>query len=148
YLSEVDFRQADLREADLSGTDLRLANLVKVNWDRATLTDACLWETQRAWWSIQGIICEAVYWDKDRKERTLYSPGEFERLYADQTKIVLHYAGGISPIEVATLPALIQRIEANEGCVLRLQSIQEDAGGAIVTLVIDDLGGHTLDDLK
>src|SRR5262249_19012143 len=119
-LSGAPLSEANLSGADLSGADLRQANLIETNLDGATLTDASLWETQRAGWSIQGILCEAVYWDRDRQERTTYSPGEFERLYADQTKIVLHYAGGISPIEVATLPALIQRIEANEGCVLRL----------------------------
>ena len=76
----------DLR-IDLSGADLYEANLIYANLDRATLTDAYLWETQRAGWSIQGIICAAAYWDKDGQERTPYStgkpgkPGEFERLY-------------------------------------------------------------------
>ncbi len=76
----VDLRRADLRWADLSGANLCEANLIEATLDGATLTDAWLWETQRAGWSIQGIICEAAYWDKDRKERTLYSPGEFERV--------------------------------------------------------------------
>jgi len=109
--------------------------------DGATLTDCWLWETQRAGWSIQDVICEAAYWDRDRQKRETYSAGEFERLYADKTKIVLHYDGGISPIEIATLPALIQRIEAEEGCVLRLHSVQEDAGGATVTLIVEEGGG-------
>jgi uncharacterized protein YjbI with pentapeptide repeats len=152
-LSRVNLRQANLRGlnlsgsdlsyADLTGTDCRLASLVEVKLNGATLTDAWLWETQRAGWSIQGIICEAVYWDKDRKERATYSPGEFERLFADKTKIVLYYEGGISPIEIATLPALIQRIEAaHPGCVLRLQSIEEAPGGATVTLIVDEGGGR------
>src|SRR5262249_52855153 len=97
----------------------------------------------------QGIICEAVYWDKNKKERTTYSPGEFERLYADKTKIVLYYEGGISPIEIATLPALIQRIEeTHPGCILRLQSVQEAPGGATVTLVVENAGGRSLDELR
>jgi len=164
YLWQADFSWANLREADLSraalgeanlsgadlsGADLRLTNLTDVDLNGATLTDACLWETQRAGWTIQGIICEAVYWDKDRKERTLYNPGEFERLYADKTKIVLHYEGGMSPIEVATLPALIQRIEATHpGCVLRLQSVQEAPGGATVTLVVENDGERNPDELR
>ena len=76
----------------------------------------------------------------DKREK-LYSAGEFERLYADKTKIVLHYEGGINPIEIATLPALIQRIEvAHPGCVLRLHSVQDAPGGATVTLVVEELG--------
>jgi hypothetical protein len=84
------------------------------------------------------VTCEAAYWDEGRKERTTYNPGEFERLFADNTKIVLHYEGGINPIEIATLPALIQQIEASyPGCVLRLRSIEDGPGGATVTLVVD-----------
>jgi hypothetical protein len=123
--------------------------LIDANVDSATLTDACLWETQRAGWSIQRIVCEAVYWDKDGQERTLYSPGEFERLYADHMKIVLHYEGGISPIEIATIPALIQRIEATHpGCVLRLQSVQDAPGGATVTLVVENDDGRSPNELR
>jgi hypothetical protein len=128
--------------------NLREANLIETNLNDATLTDICLWETQRAGWLIQGIICEAAYWDEDRQKRESYAPGEFERLYADKTKIVLHYEGGISPIEVATLPALIQRIEAlHPGCVLRLQSVQEAPGGATVTFVVDEGGGRNPEEL-
>ena len=152
--SEADFTRADLsgvifRGANLTRAIFRLASLVEAILKGATLTDACLWETQRAGWLIQGIICEAVYWDKDKKERTTYSPGEFEQLYAAKTKIVLYYEGGISPIEVATLPALIQRIESTyPGCVLRLQSVQEAPGGATVTLIVEKDGGGSPDELR
>jgi len=145
-LSGLEFSGANLSYLDLSGLDLSganlwTANLINANLNGATLTDACLWETQRAGWSIRCIRCEAVYWDSARRERTLYSPGEFERLYADKTKIVLHYKGGMSPIEIATLPVLIQQIEATPPrCVLRLQSVQDAPGGATVTLVVEDIG--------
>jgi uncharacterized protein YjbI with pentapeptide repeats len=145
-LSDADLSNADLSDADLSNADLRLANLIAANLNSATLTDACLWETQRAGWSIQGIICEAVYWDKDRKERTLYSLGEFERLYADKTKVVLQYAGGIiSPIEIATLPSMIEIMQKWSNCVLRLDSLQDAPGGATVTLIIEDPGERNAD---
>jgi uncharacterized protein YjbI with pentapeptide repeats len=148
-LSGAHLRQADLSEAILCGVDFRLANLIETNCNGAILTDARLWESQRAGWSIQGVRCQAASWDRDGRERTLYRPGEFERLYAETTHIVLHYAGGLSPIELATLPALIQRMEAaHPGCVLRLRSVQAEAGDATVTLVIDDGGGQTLDELK
>jgi Pentapeptide repeats (8 copies) len=135
YLTGANLQQASLQEACLIGADL----------DGANITDACLWETQRAYWSIRAVVCEAVYWDSHRQERTIYAPGEFERLFADKTKIVLHYEGGIEPIEVATLPALIQQMEARyPGCVLRLRSIEEAPGGAIVTLIIECRGADNL----
>jgi uncharacterized protein YjbI with pentapeptide repeats len=139
--------QADLAGADLAGAGLAEACLIEARLDYGTITDACLWETQRAGWSIQGIICEAVYWDRgdrSRAARTTYAPGEFERLYADKTKIVLHYEGGIRPIEIVTLPALIQQMEERyPGCVLRLRSIEDGPGGVTVTLVVDNRGDVT-----
>jgi uncharacterized protein YjbI with pentapeptide repeats len=138
-LSRLNLSGRDLSGKDLTGVDFRQTNLIEVNLDGATLTDSCLWETQRTGWSIQGIVCEAAYWDRERQKRETYGPGEFERLYADKMKIVLHYEGGISPIEIATLPALIQRIEAaHPGCVLRLHSVQDAPGGATVTLVVEE----------
>jgi Pentapeptide repeats (8 copies) len=153
-LRKADLRRAHLRKADLSeailcGIDFRLANLIETNFNGALLTDARLWASQRAGWSIQGVRCQAAYWDRDGRERTLYRPGEFERLYAETTHLVLHYAEGLSPLALATLPALIQRMEAAHlGSVLRLRSVHAEAGGATVTVVIDELGGHTLDDLQ
>jgi uncharacterized protein YjbI with pentapeptide repeats len=168
-IKETEFNKADLREVDLSeahlssqnlsqlniskailkSVNLCQANLIGTNLDGATLTDAWLWETQRAGWSIRGIICETAYWDQSRQERTFYNPDEFERLYADKTKIVLYYEGGISPIEIATLPALIKRIEATHpGCVLRLQSVQEAPNGATVTLVVENDDGCSPDELR
>src|SRR5215510_4089461 len=148
-LSGAHLRKADLSEAILSGIDFRLANLIETNFNGALLTDARLWESQRAGWSIHGVRCQAAYWDRDGRERTRYRPGEFERLYAETTHIVLHYAGGLSPLALATLPALIQRMEAaHPGCMLRLRSVQAEAGGATVTVVIEAWGGHTLDDLQ
>src|SRR5947209_6618257 len=103
-LSGADLRRAHLRQADLSeailcGVDFRLANLIETNCNGAMLTEARLWESQRAGWSIHGVQCQAASWDRDGRERTRYSPGEFERLYADTTRIVLHYAGGMKPME-------------------------------------------------
>src|SRR6266446_3250172 len=152
-LSGADLRRAHLRQADLSeailcGIDFRLANLIETNCNGAILTEARLWESQRAGWSIQGVQCPAASWDRDGRERTRYSPGEFERLYADTTTIVLHYAGGMQPMEMMTLPAVMRQIEdRHPGCVLCLHAVQDAPGGATVTLVIGDLGGYTLDEL-
>jgi uncharacterized protein YjbI with pentapeptide repeats len=76
--------RANLKGATLSRVDFRQTNLVEANLNETSLTDARLWEIQRTGWSIQSIRCEAVYLDKDGKERTTYKPGEFERSYADK----------------------------------------------------------------
>jgi len=112
------------------------------------LTGAALWETQRAQWSIKGVICECVFWDERHKEKSSYSPGEFERLFADKTKVKLFYKDGINPLEIATLPALIKHLEeSHPGSVLRLVSIHEDSGGVVVELAIEDDGNFTSDQL-
>jgi hypothetical protein len=56
-------------------------------------------------------------------------------------RIEIHYEERISFIEFATLPVLIQELEAiHTGCTLRLESVQTAVGGATVALVIDDIG--------
>jgi len=120
---------------------LGLARLVNARLDGATLTGASLWETQRTGWSIKRLICESAYWDKERKELTTYEPGEFERLYAEKIKVLVRYPGGMTPLEVVTLPALIQHLEASRpGCKLRFDSIQDGPGGAVATIVVEDAG--------
>jgi hypothetical protein len=135
YLTNLNFKYADLRECDL----------IDANLDESTLTGAKLWETKRSGWSIKGVICEYAYFDREGKEKTVFSPGEFEKLYSDQTKIVLHYEDGLTQLEVTTLPALIQFIESkHSGSSLRLRTIGEDAGGASVTIAVDELGDSEL----
>jgi|GEM_PF-574415 len=153
-LSGADLGGADLRRADLSharcveanfnNASLRLARLIGTNLDGATLTAAHLWETQRTGWSINGVICESVYWDTEGKELTTYAPGEFQRLYSDKTRIVLFYKGGLSPLEFSALPALVKHLEESRpGCTLRLESITEASGGAVVTLAVEDASDNS-----
>ncbi len=142
-LSGVKLSGAVLSGAVLSGTNLRNATLltsrlINANFDGADLTKACLWETQRAGWSIKGVICDSIYWDENGEEESFYGPGEFERLFADKTKVKLFYKDGINPLEIATLPALIKHLEdSRPGCGLRLVSIHEDAGGVVVELAVE-----------
>jgi uncharacterized protein YjbI with pentapeptide repeats len=132
------FIDSDLRGANLSNAALQTALLIDAKLDGAHLTGACLWETQRAGWSIKDILCEWVYWDKDAQVKSSYDPGDFERLFADKTRVKLFFKNGISPLEVATLPALIKHLEeVHPGCALRLVSIHDDAGGAVVELAIE-----------
>jgi uncharacterized protein YjbI with pentapeptide repeats len=141
-LSEADFRGANfiraaLRGAKLGKTDLRGADLRYAVLDEAYLTGVALWKTQRAGWSIKNVICDHAFWDRDCEDVTPYIPGEFERCYSEERKITLHYSGVLTAAEVATLPALVQYLNRHrEGC--RLQSIQEDSEGTIVTIVIDE----------
>jgi uncharacterized protein YjbI with pentapeptide repeats len=137
-LYAADFKNANLCKAKLSGASLQAARLLDTKLDGATLTGACLWETQRAGWSIKGVICEYVYWDEAREIRSIYSPSEFERLFADRTKVRLFYKDGINPLEIATIPALIKHLEAlHPGVGLRLVNIREDSGGVVVELAIE-----------
>jgi uncharacterized protein YjbI with pentapeptide repeats len=138
----ADLKEAKCGEADLTWANLRGARLIGTNLDGATLSGATLEDVQLAGWSIKGIICECIYWDGIWKDKSVYRPGEFERLYADKTKVKLFYKDGISPLEIATLPALIHHIEASHTeCKLRFQSIEDASGGAIVTLAIDTADG-------
>ncbi|MEN3332970.1 MAG: hypothetical protein V7641_2335 [Blastocatellia bacterium] len=153
-LGEASLMYANLEFANLSGTNLQkaffyAARLMYATLDEANLTEANLWETQRGGWSIRNIICESVYWDEGGKEKTTYQPGEFERLWADKAKIRLFYKDGISPIEIATLPALIKHLEAAHlECGLRLVSIREDSGGAVVELAIENFNERSLNQTK
>ena len=114
-----------------------------------TLSGSCLWETQRAGWSIKGIICESIYWDKQTRDKVTYGPGEFERLFAQKTRIKLLYKDGISPFEIATLPVLIKHLEEiHPGCSLRLVSIHDDVGGVVVELAIEDDNLYIPDQLR
>ena len=137
-LSRTNLNKSNFTGANLSGVDLRGTNLIDAMLDGATLTGAQLWETQRGGWSIKGVICDHVYWDRESKESVRYTPHEFEKLYSEKTKIILHYAGGINPLEIATLPALIQKLgNENKDCSFNLESIKDDAGGATVTIITE-----------
>lgn len=159
YLKGVLFKGVDLRDINLSGkflgfidfsdADLRTCNLIDSNFRGANLTGVKFWESKRAGWSINGVKCEYAYDDRDGEVRKTFKPGEFERLYSEQTKIVLYYKDGLTAFEVTTLPALIQYIESRHpGSSLRLRTIGEDACGASVTVAVDELGDAKLPDLQ
>lgn len=148
-LNEADLRGADLSESNLSEVNLRTARLIDTKLDGATLNGTCLWETQRAGWSIKGIMCEYVYWDEAKEIKSFYSPGEFEKLYADKIKVRLFYKDGISPLEIATIPALVKHLEdSHPGSGLRLVGIREDSGGVVVELAIEDSDTQSSEQLK
>jgi uncharacterized protein YjbI with pentapeptide repeats len=135
----ADLSGAIISEAIIENACLKASRLLNANFDWANLTGARLWETQRAGWSIKGVVCESAYWDKEGKKLDIYEPGEFERLYSEKARVQIKYSGGISTLEIATLPGLIQHLEAlHPGATLRFESVQVASGGAIVNLVFDD----------
>jgi uncharacterized protein YjbI with pentapeptide repeats len=163
-LTEANLRWADLRGADLFGatlagadisaSDLGWADLRNTNLQNAKLTNSLangimLWETQRAGWSIKGVVCERAYWDREAKEPTSYTPGEFERLYSDQTCIELFYQGGVSTFELNTLPALLQHLASlHPETNIRLKSIEETGGGAKISISVGDVPPAVVDKIK
>lgn len=148
-LKSANLTGAGLIGANLTGADLQSACLQKAVLDDATLTNAKLWETQRAGWSIKGVICKRVFWDKDGEKATEYAPGEFEKLYSSQSCIELFYEGGITPVELNTLPALLHHLatkhpEAN----IRLRTVEETGGGAKITISLGEVDDETKEKIE
>jgi hypothetical protein len=143
-LRSADLHGAHLNEAKLCGADLRAATLIDSHFDGADLTGAKLWETQRGGWSIKDVTCQQAFWDRDGKEPTEYEDGAFERIFAEKPRIVLRYPGSISPIDLVALPLIIKRLQTEyPDTALRIRSVQDDAGGASVTIVVEDLAGRS-----
>jgi uncharacterized protein YjbI with pentapeptide repeats len=159
-LAHADLRRANLAfanltGADLTGADLRSASLQNAFLDRCRATGVSLWETQRAGWSIQDILCESAFWDENAKHPTAYGPHDFERLHSDRTHIELLYPSGMSSFELNTLPALIHHLASlNPGRNLRLRSIEEitssESGerGARISIGIGDADAATADKIQ
>lgn len=135
-LSEVSFVRADI-----SGCDLREACLANADLTHADLKGCKLWKIQYQDWVIANIRCEYAYWDKDGREKTPYKKHEFERIYASSINISLNYPFRLTASEISTLPILIEHLQASHwGIFLRLKSICDVAGGAEVTLVVEEMG--------
>jgi uncharacterized protein YjbI with pentapeptide repeats len=148
HLNSADLYFAQCYKANFSEADLKMTRLMYARMDGTNLTGANIWQTQRAGWSIKGVECEFIYLEREGT-KTVFEPGEFERLYADKTKIVLSFQGGITPLEIATLPALIKHLENSySGCSLSLESIKDDVGGASVTLVVNNERDFNLDEIR
>jgi hypothetical protein len=139
-LRSANLSSAYLARANLRDTDLREAVLIDSTLVGANLTGAKLWETQRGGWSIKGVICQRAFWDRDGEEPTEYGDGDFERLYAEKPRIVLLYPGGISPVDLAMLPLIVERLQAEHpDCALHIRSVQDDGSGATVTITVEDI---------
>lgn len=148
-LNGLDLHKADFTAANLSHCDLRNANLSKTKMTGANITGAKLWKITTAGWSIASIECTHAYWDKSGKEKTIYRNHEFERIFAEAITIELRYPYRLADHELATLPIFIDHLAAvHWGTILRLKSISDVAGGALVKFVVEEVGSHNPTELK
>ena len=148
-LTGLDLHKADFSGANLSGCDLRSANLAKAKLNNASITTAKLWKINSQGWAIANIQCEHASWDEAGRQKTYYRPHEFERLFAESITIELRYPYRLSDHELATLPIFIEHLAAvHWGTIVRLKSISEVAGGALVRFVVEEVGSHNPSELK
>lgn len=148
-LFHAGLNHAEMSRARLTGADLRAASLLQAKLNGAILNDARVRETQRSGWEIKGILCERAFWDEDAQEPTTYIPGEFEKLYSDQTCIELFYQGGVSNFELNTLPALLHHLASlHQGTNIRLKAIEETAGGAKISISVGDANAETVENIR
>ncbi len=153
-LEYVDFNKANLQGLDLTGvnlrnSDLREANLQNAHLANADITGAKLWRIQSHGWDISRIKCEYAYWDKSGRDKTSYRINEFERIYREAITIELKYPQRLTNLELATLPILLEHLQASQwGTILRLKSISDIAGGALVSIIVEETGKHNPSEVK
>lgn len=148
-LRGMDLTKADLTNANLIGCDLRETNLSKAKLNDANITGSKLWNVTTTGWVIANIQCNLAYWDKGGKEKTVYRTHEFERIFGESITIELRYPYRLADHELATLPIFIEHLAAvNWGIILRLKSISDVAGGALVKFVVEEVGAHNPTQLK
>ena len=163
-LLHTSFRQANLEganfakkrienigfeDANLVNADFRETNIQSCNFSRAEISGVLLWKMQAKGWNLARIKCGFAFWDKDGKEKTYYSKHEFESIYAESITVDLRYPFRLSANEIATLPIFIEHLQASHwGTVVRLKTVQDVAGGALVTLAVDETGRYHPSELK
>lgn len=148
-LSNADLNKTDFTGANLSNCDLREASLTKALLSRANITGAKLWKIHTTGWTISNIVCNYAFWDKTGKEKTVYRNHEFERIFAESITIELRYPYRLTANELATMPIFIEHLAAvHWGIILRLKTISDVAGGALVQFVVEEVGAHNPSELK
>lgn len=148
-LSGMDLSKSDFTGANLTGCDLREANLTKVKLSCATITGAKLWKITTSGWTISNVLCGFAFWDQAGKEKTVYRNHEFERIFSEFITIELRYPYRLADHELATLPIFTEHLAAvHWGIILRLKSISDVAGGALVQFVVEEVGSHNPTELK
>lgn len=148
-LSSLNLSGASLYSANLKGCDLSGTNLSEANLSKANITNTVLFNINTIGWDISGIVCEFAFWDQKATDKTHYTPNEFERMYAESLTIDLKYDFRLTANEIATLPILIEHLQAcHWGVSLRLKSVKDVAGGAQVRLIVDEVGHYSVKELE
>lgn len=143
-LGNIDFSKAEMRNCDLRNTNLNGAKL-----NNCDITGSKLANMQANDWSISGIKCDFAYWNESTSEKTYYNAHEFERIYARNLSFSLQYPYRLMANELSTLPIFIEHLEAKFwGIVIRLKSIEDIAGGALLTFAIEEPGHFEPEKLK
>lgn len=145
----LDLEGIDLEGANLSYSDLREANLSHAKLIKSNMTGCKLWRVKREHWDISHVICNHAYWSKNGREKTNYRVHEFEKIYAESITVQLRYPYRLTANEVATLPILVEHLQASQwGTILRMRSIKDIAGGAVVDIIVEESGQHIPSTLK
>ncbi len=148
-LSWLELRGVDFSQAKLLDVDLRGSNLARAKLQEADLTGARLWKIATQSWTITKLSCEHAYWDENAQDKTSYREHEFERIFAESINIELRYPYRLSDHELATLPIFIEHLAAvHWGTIIRLKSISDVAGGALVKFIVEEVGPHNPAELK
>lgn len=148
-LSNVNLQGLDFSGVNLRGCDLREANLQHAHLPGADITGAKLWRIQSHGWDISRVKCEYAYWDKNGGEKTVYRAHEFEKIYREAITIELKYPHRLTNNELATLPILLEHLQASQwGTILRLKSILDVAGGALISIIVEETGKHNPSEVK
>jgi uncharacterized protein YjbI with pentapeptide repeats len=160
-LNRASLIEADLSGADLSGADLQLANLqtiqaVNANFNRATLTGACIED----WWinsatDLEGVICDYIYLKANhdffplvkpqerRPHNGNFAPGEFTKLFQEiEDTIDLIFRNGINwrAFAIAFNEVNTKILELNEEVGIFLREYKVLGDGLIALKVTAPLG--------
>jgi uncharacterized protein YjbI with pentapeptide repeats len=114
YLQEADLRGTNLGSTKLTLVNLRTAKLIGANLNESNITGTCLYGTSRDDWTIDGVKCDYIYWDKEGKERTpkdrIFRPGEFEALYKSLPEINYYFSDEFTPITPLIMDKVVNSI--------------------------------------
>lgn len=153
-LSNVSFFGMDLSalnftSAKLNNCDFRYANLSAACFNQADISGIKLFNAKLDNWDVRDVICQYVFWDDSVSVKADYKPKQFEKIYSKPLVIELKYDHRLMANEILTLPILIEHLQAMHwGTRMRLLSIEEVIGGALVKIVIDDGGNYAIDKLE
>lgn len=147
-LSGADLSGADLWMADLGNADLRGCQLVRVraldaNFQASYLTGACVesWNTNSQT-NFEGVICDYIYLDRDRKERRPYhrdrtfAPGEFAHIFRKPNNTFnLYFRDNINWQAAARA---FQRIAMTDSKSLEILKIEKRYGRMVIKINVPE----------